>query len=496
LADFQGSQGLELFFVPFAKEQWQALHQQLEGKSLASFIEAGFYSVSRHSRGDSFGLKLGSTPLPNGERSHLMSRLELLLIDDQVSNNQYVTTLSAHATGGPGARLYGVRTPDSGERQGIWYAKEDKQPAVLLATSTAEPQFSPSGHFSGFAGTGGEAQAEPSFSLRLSDDAWNQLMNMPVNDALQWRYELNHPGGRQTLFSHMVKIARLQLQRPDNINCRADSLDGVSGQRCMIRTVNWQGAPASASDIRFVLRSRVTSPTLRYRVGQQWHPSGDSIPVSEFSDSQGIELFFVPEDLPAAGGKRHAVADRAALASLIQMRFFSASRLGMGDRFALKASDVVMEPAAGQKTTRENAQVRADEKLFIRTITVGPIDTGGNRFGVGVEFNREFEWLDTPAKKISDIGFMRDVIVLQLGEDKNCLNELVDPTKNIQLGIGTTSLFGKLNENYPVQWFTPGPASPMKVKNIVFYFYKKPKLSSLGEIRCVLAPYIIDGTDN
>ncbi|MGL4860076.1 MAG: hypothetical protein ACRC5A_10150, partial [Enterobacteriaceae bacterium] len=320
ISEFAQSKGIELFLSDTTQQQEVSLQQQ---RHLSTLLEAGFYSMSRHQRGDAFGLAI-SGRLPADENPLMMSRIEIATIDDQVTQNQYVTTLSSQSRQRPAPLLYGLRTPDSGARPAIWYSKREA-PATRATPVTGTVQLNPAEIFSGFADEGGAVSDQTSFSPALSQQGWQKLLSMMVGDAQLWRYEKQDEASQQILLSHIFKQAQLTLSYPDSKACRQEQVEGVEGRVCTMRKVEWQGA-VTTEDIRFALSNLSGDGAGYYRVSDTWIPFNASVPLAEFTNSNSIEFF-----IPAATSD-----DAPVLQPLLQMQFFSSQRIGQGDKFVIQ----------------------------------------------------------------------------------------------------------------------------------------------------------------
>ncbi|MGL4861186.1 MAG: hypothetical protein ACRC5A_15925, partial [Enterobacteriaceae bacterium] len=350
LTEFSQGQGVEIFFIPLSAEQLEKTVASLQGKSLDALLEAGFYSASRHGRGDRFGLMMKGNTLPGGEAQYQMSRLEVLLIEDQTNNNHYVTTLKSSGSRGQSARVYGVQQPVSGaDHPAVWYAKEYAQkPQSRLALPEVDPVLTPAQNFNSLAQEKGERGSLRAFAPQLSDAGWQQLINMAPGELQQWRYDVEQPGLQQTLISHVVKSGQLQLQRPTKYACQKETVEQVSGWRCLIREINWRGNPVTEGDVRFVVRSKIDAPASRYRVGAEWTPLGDSVPLSEFAQSKGIELFVAESNQESEASWRGA--SQRPLLELLNMSFFSSQY--QDDRFTLQVDSAPFKQQMTQQPLR------------------------------------------------------------------------------------------------------------------------------------------------
>ncbi|MGL4861261.1 MAG: hypothetical protein ACRC5A_16315 [Enterobacteriaceae bacterium] len=331
VSEFTGSHGIEIFLPA---EDPSANGTAQDRQTLAGLLEAGFFSSSRHSRGDFYGLTFSHTPLPQPEETINASRLEVLLINDQVGDTQYVTTLTRSSARGRGQQsvLFGVRNPGAGERNAIWYTNNSRLRSVERPL-TVEPQLSPAQSFSGFAARGGTPQSEPSELPMLSDAGWQALSSLSQGDSQLWRFDAERANQRQQILSHIVKGGELQFARPSSYHCQAQKINGLNGQICRIREIQWRGAPVMNEELRFVVQSKKETMGMQYRVGQNWHPLASSITLAEFSGTQGLDLF-LPDADESAPALRTMKSDPT-LSELIKMKFMLPMRASQGDQFTL-----------------------------------------------------------------------------------------------------------------------------------------------------------------
>ncbi|WP_445989742.1 hypothetical protein ACSVCE_20055 [Chromobacterium haemolyticum] len=331
IAAFAHAKAVEVFFVPPAAEQLQSFIAAHPKIRLDSLIEAGFYSRSRLFNGDRFNLQL---PAMGGGRPQVQrrySRLGLLLIDDQPSGRQYVTTVS----GSQDQVIYGERHPQDGSRAAAWYLESGSRPPLFALQQLGHA--SPAGGFAGFADAQGQvraglAAAAPYLNPVFSEAAFAALLRQPMGGQQRLTVEGLRSGGDVVSYQlNASQQARLTLAAPEGQACRPDTVDGVAGQRCVLRRMT-AGIRASG-DIRLLVRAKRPLPASRFRVGREWHRLGESVAVSEISGARELELF-----LPAVDGLPRgpsALAAGQSLSTLVDAYFYSNGRQHQGDRFAL-----------------------------------------------------------------------------------------------------------------------------------------------------------------
>ncbi|MGL4859422.1 MAG: hypothetical protein ACRC5A_06730, partial [Enterobacteriaceae bacterium] len=325
VAEFTQGRGIELFIPSQAIKQ---IHQRLQSATLTSFLEAGFYSPSRYSQGDKFSLLL-SGQLPSGKQSVLMSRLGLVFVDDQVTQNRYVSTTSSHSSQ-TGALLYGASHADSASRPAIWYSR-GIQAAGEEIDSAYQAQLAPASFFAGFSKQGVANGDNATFSPMISDAGWQKLLTMAPGDGQLLQYGQQGAVAEQRLMSNIVKEVHLELTAPATRECHSEQVKGIDGEVCTVREVNWSGT-LSGQDSRFVVRTSGNLTDHFYRTGNEWIALNNSIPLSDMAASKSIDIFYPKsrtENIP------------------LQMQFFSAQRLSRGDRLTLKLDNPKGLPPAG-----------------------------------------------------------------------------------------------------------------------------------------------------
>ncbi|MGL4858571.1 MAG: hypothetical protein ACRC5A_02315, partial [Enterobacteriaceae bacterium] len=267
VAEFRQASFLELF-VPDAQPN---VHRTDNFAKLGNLLEAGFYSASRHTQGDRFGIALGGSSLPAGESNHQLSRLEYLVIHDQVRGEHYITTLNSNRLKkGLRTALYGVFNPRGGEKQAAWHISRENAPLP-----SAEAQIVPTEDF---------VASSADEGITLSERGWRTLINMAPGDSRQWRYESHSAAGNLVLMNHLVKGGQLTLSRPGRVSCRDGEVEGRQGKICLLRELSWQGSANLSSNLRFKLSTSLNAVDARYRVEGEWVRLGDSVPISDLAN--------------------------------------------------------------------------------------------------------------------------------------------------------------------------------------------------------------------
>ncbi|MGL4603818.1 MAG: hypothetical protein ACRCU9_06715, partial [Iodobacter sp.] len=374
LAEFAHSQAIEVFFVPPSAEQMQAWQAAHPNKRLADLVEAGFYSGSRLARGDRFNLSLTGAQIQTGHRT-VLSRLSLLTIDDQMAQRQYVTTLSGH----PDQALYGARQAQSPQRAVTWYLERGAQPPLYPLQRTTQAQ--PAQIMAGVADNQGRmsigrampqaGQVNPVFN----EQAFAALVQQPVGQQQELSVKGIRSNGDEIDYrTNVIKSAVLKLSSPVGQVCRNETLDGVAGQICVLRNVAGENQAVSGGDIRFMVRARRSLPAARFRVGQQWHPLGDSVAIAEFAGSRQIELFLPRAAQPPrqpvliSSLVRPQVLPILPLAGLVDAFIYSSGRQQQGDLFYLSLNDqnaLALSPDAGEARFQCTLGVSANKKAVI-----------------------------------------------------------------------------------------------------------------------------------
>ncbi|MGL4858155.1 MAG: hypothetical protein ACRC5A_00130 [Enterobacteriaceae bacterium] len=327
LAEFAQSKAIELFLPQSNSQHHQNLQHSLQHRSLSSFLEAGFYSASRHNKGDRFAIRLGEGKVPAEEGQYQLSRLSLLLIEDQASGNHYLTTLTSSGRNKQSLPvLYGVQQPKGSERPLTWYISQQEQ------TISEMPQLLPGDLF--HPPQPGSTPFANRQSLLLNDSGWSSLLAMSPGENTTWRYQQLPPDQPKVVLSHLIKNGQLTLRRTSPMIYRDESVEGMMGKLCRIREVAWRGEATPQGPVRFVVRSRANLPDARYRVGQRWVPLGDSVSLDEFVGSQGIDFFFRPPGKEYEQEWQQQFSGRTLGESLLMM-FFMPSRIQEGDKFVL-----------------------------------------------------------------------------------------------------------------------------------------------------------------
>ena len=340
IAAFARAKAVEVFFVPPPAEQLQAFVAAHPKIRLNTLVEAGFYSRSRLFNGDRFNLQL---PTMGGGRPQVQqrySRLGLLLIDDQPSGRQYVSSVN----GSQDQAIYGERHPQDGSRAAAWYLENGRRPPLFALQQLGHA--SPAGGFAGFADAEGQVRAglsaaAPYLNPVFSESAFAALLHQPLGGQRRLTVEgLRHGGEGVSYQLNASQQARLTLAAPEGPACRPDTVDGVAGQRCVLRRLTAE--IRAGGDIRLLVRAKRPLPAGRFRAGHEWHRLGESVAIAELSGARELELF-----LPAADGLLRGASAPAAgqpLATLVDAYFYSNGRQHQGDRFALSLTANILPP--------------------------------------------------------------------------------------------------------------------------------------------------------
>jgi len=289
LAEFAKSKQIEVFFVPPAPVEGAVAMPLL---NLDRVVEAGFYSSSRLSRGDRFNLQISNRPITDGTHS-VMSRLGLLLIDDQPSGRQYITTLSGTAS----QAVFGERRAQGGTRPVIWYAENSRFKSLFPLLSIVNLQ--PPQYFAGVANEQGQISvgrmgALPGYvNPAFNEQAFADFVGMPVGKQQLLSFDGQRSGGDKSRFQlNLSKAAQLILSADGT--CRAEAVEGVAGQVCVLRRVGGESKANTAGEARFRVSAHLRTAEQaqsRYRVSHVWHKLGEPVGLAEFGQSKAIELF-------------------------------------------------------------------------------------------------------------------------------------------------------------------------------------------------------------
>ncbi|QBC44316.1 hypothetical protein [Iodobacter fluviatilis] len=289
LAEFANSKQIEVFFVPPAPVEGAVAMPLL---NLDRVVEAGFYSSSRLSRGDRFNLQISNRPITDGTHS-VMSRLGLLLIDDQPSGRQYITTLSGTAS----QAVFGERRAQGGTRPVIWYAENSRFKSLFPLLSIVNLQ--PPQYFAGVANEQGQISvgrmgALPGYvNPAFNEQAFADFVGMPVGKQQLLSFDGQRSGGDKSRFQlNLSKAAQLILSADGT--CRAEAVEGVAGQVCVLRRVGGESKANTAGEVRFRVSAHLRAAEQaqsRYRVSHVWHKLGEPVGLTEFGQSKAIELF-------------------------------------------------------------------------------------------------------------------------------------------------------------------------------------------------------------
>ncbi|MGL4858528.1 MAG: hypothetical protein ACRC5A_02085 [Enterobacteriaceae bacterium] len=373
LAELTEGSGVELFI---ASERFQHLgdyQRSIAGVPFNSLFKAGFYSASRYQRGDRFALALGNNQLPNGESAYRMSRLQLLQVNDRETGRQYITTLNGSADRNGQVAVYGTQNPRSGERGLAWYFSSGEVPASATPVVTPEEILS---NGSGVTHQEGETR------IAITPAGWQKLSAMAIGDSQHWRYEQTENAIRSLVIAHVIKDAELTMDKPHNNQCRDSEVEGRQGVLCRLRDITLQGNLVQGSSLRFQVRGELASEWVRYRVGKAWEELNTSIPVSDFADSQGIDLFLVlPEN--DTQSRQQQLAELPLKLSGLQLLFLAPERFNKGDKFTMGGHSPMFKPP--QFSRRESQETALQiEQLSLRQSQLNP----GDKVELQLDLNR------------------------------------------------------------------------------------------------------------
>ncbi|MGL4859055.1 MAG: hypothetical protein ACRC5A_04820, partial [Enterobacteriaceae bacterium] len=278
--------------------------------------------------------------------SILHNQVEFLVIDDRRADNQYITTLNASGValpGSPPVALFGTRV-QGGRNQHLaaWYPHSKAEDIVEFDMYESRSAFSgllnnQGNRLDGELSSLGQP-ANGYVNPLLSSQTWSTLLSMSSGGSYTLSLtEKLKAGGQRLVRTQASKRGQLTLSRPDQLTCRQEQLEGMTGQACVLSEVSLEGGLSSGSDIQFVIQMNAEASRARYRVGRQWHPINSPVSVSEFAEGRAIELFVASSE----GGSLLKAIDSNGLSSLLKAGFYSASRHGRGDYYGLTFGGVL-----------------------------------------------------------------------------------------------------------------------------------------------------------
>ncbi|MGL4858299.1 MAG: hypothetical protein ACRC5A_00890, partial [Enterobacteriaceae bacterium] len=221
------------------------------------------------------------------------NQLGVLLIQDQIAGNQFVTTLETSGMTLPGSvqpALFGALTSMGRNKYlAAWYPHNA---ATDIAAFTA---VEPAELFAGLVNDRNDRiEGDIKTVHRPATDYVNPLLRSQFFDVLssmsegtQREFTLTEQlqnGGTRLVSTTVTRQAQIVLSRPDKVNCREETVAGVQGKACLVRHIQASGNLQSG-DIRFILRARGEAFQAHYRVGQQWYPLSTPIPLADFQGS-------------------------------------------------------------------------------------------------------------------------------------------------------------------------------------------------------------------
>ncbi|WP_152598333.1 hypothetical protein, partial [Aeromonas lacus] len=282
-------------------------------------------------------------------RQTIHSRLGVLLIRDQVTGSDYVTTLDSSSNvtlpGSPPQAIFGSRVRGQGARKvATWYTHRNDGNVVRIEDFTPREAFvgmtNEHGNSAGLSGDSFTLTNGTQVNPVLSGKAFSELINMPVGSSHELGLtEVLRNGDRQ-LTTTVYKRAQLELGAAPP-QCKDATIEGINGKECVLRTISGANKAADGGDVMFSveMRARLNTPHARFKVGEAWHPLGQQVPVAEFANAKCVKIFFVPPT---------SVVTRLHLSELVNVSFSSASRIAKGDRFSVTLQNAGFTPPRSQ----------------------------------------------------------------------------------------------------------------------------------------------------
>ncbi|WP_421180608.1 hypothetical protein [Aeromonas enteropelogenes] len=256
---------------------------------------------------------------------------QILAITDRPGNVQYITTLGNK--GGRSQAIFGSsRGRTGGAKPATWYTPR------LSSALTVEDisSLTPVGFFSGVADIQGNAITlnSRSYGQRnnpvLNAVALNSLAHAPIGGQTKLSLRETLSNGQTILVSNdVIKAAQLTLSAPGRPFCQQGRVMGKQGYVCRLRKIDTSSNIDNGGDIYFSLRTNLTMPDARYRIGTKWQKINSVVPIAALAKASYIEFFFVPPQ--QMNGMMLA-------GRVLEMEFFSRSRQALGDRIKLSVS--------------------------------------------------------------------------------------------------------------------------------------------------------------
>ncbi|AZN35181.1 hypothetical protein [Iodobacter ciconiae] len=186
----------------------------------------------------------------------------VLLIEDQVANTQYVTTLDSSGSmelGSTAPAIFGARIPRQGAKKpAIWYThKTDiqvKQIYLLKPRKVFQGMADEYGNAVALNGDRFEVRNGRQLNPVLSDAAFDGLAKMSSGSSQQISLiEVLADGRERERINTVYKRGQLILGAPPVQSCRNETVDGVAGKLCVLRTI--QGSHQAAGGGTLSLQS-------------------------------------------------------------------------------------------------------------------------------------------------------------------------------------------------------------------------------------------------
>nr|WP_199065712.1 hypothetical protein [Chromobacterium sp. ASV5] len=319
----------------------------------------------------------GLRPFPVPVKQKIQSTQGVLLVEDRVSQSQYVTTLDsagAALAGSPPQAIYG----GSGARAGrpvAWYTHKADGKVVRV------DELKPAEAFRGVAAEAGNSIAvlgvpaddDRAVNPVFSDRALQELARMPMGGQQKLVMHETLKAGEREFHATVFKRGQLILEAAGGRACRNETLDGVPGKLCVLRRVSGQHQAISAGDVRFSVRGKGAVQHGRFRVGRDWKPMGSDVSVAEFAGAKTIEVFFAAPENKMAGAPQP-------LDALLEAKFYSASRQIRGDRFALRLGGA-LRPEVQRALSRFDLQLIDDQPSGRQYVTTQANAQGQSLYG-------------------------------------------------------------------------------------------------------------------
>ncbi|MDX6051429.1 beta strand repeat-containing protein [Scandinavium lactucae] len=264
----------------------------------------------------------------------LNTQFDLLVIDDQVSHNQYLTTLNTKApilSGDHPPMMFGSRHMGQGnKRLATWYPHAADNAIESMTAVQPEHAFRGLSDRHGHMIGGSRKVTLPNgeyVNPVLSKTAFDFLNNGAMGVEKRITVAEKMKSGRRRLVTAKVKKrAALRITLPATKGCIDDTVKGQSGKVCLIRQTEGTAMGMRAPDLRFSVQGSLNSGQGFFRVGNHdWHKLNDPVMLTEFNGKQDIAVF-----IPQASKPVLAMAK-------LKLNFFAPGRLNYGDSYVSAA---------------------------------------------------------------------------------------------------------------------------------------------------------------